>query len=339
MLVAQDFKDRTRLFSYLNEAYAGESAALHCYAFLLSEGFQLSEALDLARNRGVEISLTAKGKDLYLLQVGVRSSYETGYLLSIDDSWLFLSDGHTAKLNSTIGALARATLPALRYAYLPSGSLLHWIDKTAKRYDRVVVLEGTIRTQDQTSRNWKKEGLTFAVNRMEREARNAGGKWTSISFRFEADGREVVNCRAYETGHLTLYSGRFGEFYQDVILTYFSEAEALDAKLRGRERKESRSGPILHPLGFRLRKPITIPEMQLLKSHIIRNYAAAVTHPGNPMLTMQLSDKRDGSSFDLYAYGEKVEIVPLHRATSAALTDLIALVSDLLPTGTPPVSG
>ncbi len=339
MLVAQDFKDRSHLFSYLNEAYQGKAPALHCYSFLLDSNFQFSEALDLARDHGIDISLARKGQDLYLLQVGVRSSYETGYVMSIDGSWLFLTDGHTAKLNSTIGAFARTTSHALRFAYLPSSLLLRWIEKIQRRYDRVSVIEGTIRTMEQTSRKWKKAPIDFSVPKMEKEARKDDGKWTSVSFRCESDGKEIINCRAYESGHLTLYTGRFNEFYQDVVLTFLAGASDLGAKLGGKQRKESKAGPVLHPLGFRLQKPITLDEMQLVKASIIRTYAAAVTHPGNPMLTMQLSDKEDGSVFDLYAYGDKVEIVPLHKATPAALTDLIALVSDVLPTGKPPLMG
>ena len=339
MLATHEFRDRDHVFSYLTDAYAGKAPALHCFTFLLDRRFSLDEALGLARDKGIELDLTKRSEDLYLLRVGVRTSYEIGHFFAMDNNWLFLSDGQTAKLNSTIGALAKSTFPALKLAYVPSKTLLKRIAKIAERYDQLIVSEGTIRTKGQTSRNWKTEPVGFTIRRMEREADNADGKWTSISFRGLAHGSEVLSCRIYERGHLTLYSGRFPEFYQDVVLPYLSDARGFHERLRGKERKETPRGPALHPLAFSLHKTITAGEMQLLRGEIIRNYAAAVTHPGNPMLMMELSDRNDGSGFDLYAYGSKVQIVPQLKATPGALTELIALIYDVLPTGIPPVTG
>ena len=101
--------------------------------------------------------------------------------------------------------------------------------------------------------------------------------------------------------------------------------------LEGRARKQEDGQVTLDPVPLRLPKQITPAQMEDLRTEMVRRYSAAVMHAGNPMLMLQVSDSADGSSYDLYAYGQNVKIVPLQRATSASLSELVAVVSNVLP--------
>lgn len=279
--------------------------------------------------------MTRKGSDLYELSIRVRTGFQAGFLFPMEENWVFLSDGETSKLNSTIGAFLRSTFPILVRAYLPSGLVLAMIDRLRRKYDSVLVTEGTITTQDQTSRIWKEGAVEFSAHDMDRVARRDGGKWTSISFRCVGGAHGAFSCRVYERGHLTLYSGNFTAFFGDVLLPYFADALAVHESLRGKERRDSDQGVTLNPLTVQLQKDISSWEMELLRERIVSEYIAAVTHPGNPMLMIQLSDRTDGSVYDLYAYGKRLEVVPLQKASPESFSALLALISDVLPTGLP----
>ena len=336
MLAAEEFRNKDHIMAYLAEAYvARDVPSLHCFAFLLDKDATLGEAIELAQRRGVRAVLTRKSGDLFQLGIRVRTSYQTGYLVQMGQSWVFLSDGETSRLNSTIRAFARSTFPLLVRAFLPSSRILRLIERLKVKYDRVLVSEGTIYTKGQTSRVWKEGLVEFSAREMDRVARRDDGKWTNISFRCVGAGTEAFSCRVYEHGHLTLYSGRFPLFYSDVVLPYFGDASEIENGLREKERRDTAEGVVLNPVTVQFAKDISDLDMELLKDRILREYVAAVTHPGNPLLMIQLSDRLDGSAYDLYAYGQKVEIVPQQRASAQSLLELVSTISDVLPTGMP----
>lgn len=336
MLIAQDLRDRDDLLSYLTEAYSrAKPPSLHCFAFLLNDQFSLEDTFRIASLKGLRSSLHRVADDLYLLNIGVRTSYQLGYLIPVDGNWLFLSDGQTASLSSTVNAFSRNMYSILKLAYLPSKSLLETIERLREKYSSVLVREGTIGTRGQTFRNWKKEPVEFSSELMLELAEREGGKWTGFSFKGFVSDREIINCRVYERGHLTLYSGNFPDFYSDVVLPFFADSLRVYDRLSGLERKDSNGETILNTIGFEFPDDLRQVELELLKASILRKYSAAVTHPGNPMLMMQLGDRGDGSIYDLFAYGRRVELVPQQKATSESLSELVALISDILPIGTP----
>jgi hypothetical protein len=340
MLGTQDLRDKDQLLSYLSEAYSGERSkpatfrSLHAFLLSINEGFTLAELVARAQKRGLQISFAKQGKDLYRLSVGVRTSNQLGFLVPIGGNWAFFADGETSEVTSTVTAFARRMFPILKLAYLPSPDLLGVIASVSKKYEDVVITEGTIRTENQTSRNWNEQPEHFTRTRMEQLAKRARGKWTGITFRCLRGDLDLLTCRVYETGHLTLYSGDFTHFFEDAIFLYLAAAERVRRKLEGKARKDDNGNLQLSPIPFRLPRQITSIEMDLLKNNIIRRYAASVMHGGNPMLMMEVTDSADGSAYDLYAYGPEVKIVPLQKSSAASLAGLLALVSDVLPTGT-----
>jgi hypothetical protein len=339
VLATQELRDKDHLLSYLNEAYSGARSkpakfkSLHVFLLSIHKSFTLQDVVSRARHKGLPVSIVKKGTDLYLLSVGVRTSHQVGFLIPLDGYWAFFSDGGTAELASTLGAFARAMYPALKLVYLPSPDLLDFVGAVAHKYRGLVVTEGTIWSGNQTSRTWKKEHERFVRSRMERVAKEQRGKWSGISFRCSEGAQDLLSCRVHETGNLTLYSGDFNRFYEDALLPYLAVADRLSRQLAGKERVADDGRVKLSPIPYHLPSRITAVEMELLKGQIIKHYASAVMHSGNPMLMMQVTDSADGSAYDLYAYGQDVRIVPLQHASEASLSGLVALLSDTLPMG------
>lgn len=335
MLGTQDFRSKAQLFSYLAETSGKPGTrSVHFFLMQLDSRFTLDEAFERARKRGLQVGVGHRGTDVVQVGLGVRTSYETGYLVPIEDSWLFVSDGETAKLSSTLQAFTRNLAPIIRLAYVPSHKMLRLIEGTKPRYDTILVTEGTIWTLGQTFRNWKKQSLPFSAKVLEQRARKDEGKWTGLSFKCMVKDDEVLNCRVYERGHLTLYRGDFPKFYSDILIRYLAESLGELKSLEGHERTYSKGQVKLFPVTFSVPKRITPADMDFLKGKIVNRYIASVTHPGNPMLMLQLCDQDDGSTYDLYVFSDKVQIVPLQRASPTSLSDLLSIVSDIFPTGT-----
>lgn len=338
LLIPKDIKDKSHLFSYLGEAYRREKLPpLHVFTLLLAEDLTLDEAFEHARRRGLRANIEARSGDLFLVGLGVRTSYETGYLVPIDDSWIFVSDAATGKLTSTVQAFARVLSPVVELAYVPSEMVLGVISRSCKNYDSVLVTEGTIGTEDETFRNWKREPVGFTPQRMEQMARREEGKWTGISLKGIRQGQDAVRCRLHERGHLTFYGGDFGRFYSDFLLPYLAEFLQVRNRLAKKGRRQSHGEVTLNPVTLNFRDKLSLLMMQQLTTRLVSRYTAAVTHPGNPLLVMHLSDRNDGSLYDLYAYDRKVDIVPLAEGRPGSLGELISVVSDVLPSGKPEV--
>jgi hypothetical protein len=337
LLGMEEFGGRARFFDYLTNIYrGGEAPSLHCFAFILSDDMNPRRTVEFARNRGLKVSIAPSGSDLYRLNIGIRTSSCAGYLVLVDGNWIYFTDAETSRVTSIVNSFARRMTPLLRLAYVPSPVLLETIGKITREYSQVLLTEGTIGTAGETFRNWKKAPMQFSIKEAHRQAAKEGGKWSSISIKCFQGKEEAVDCRFYERGHLTLYSGDYAQFYSTFLLPYFSSAVAVSNRMRGRERKEIDGKILLHPLTFNFgQRRISTRDMDMLSQKMVARYSAAVMHPGNPMLQIQLNDRHDGSAFDLYLFNTKLEIVPLQKSTPAALGELVALVSDILPTGLP----
>jgi hypothetical protein len=340
MLRNADIADLPRLYSYLDTAYNPRSTerpsvpALHAFSLAITPQMTIPDLLRHARSIGLQADMLTQSKDLYRVSLGVRQARESGYLLRLDDYWLFLSNSSTAQVESTVRGFTHHLYPLLKQTFLPSESLLDLLNHFAKSFQDVIVTEGTIWMQGQTTRSWKKAPHSFVRSELQREASRDKGKWTGISVRLVVDDLTSIHCRLHERGHLTLYSGPFTEFRGKVLLPYLSASDSLSKRLRGKERRDLATGPKLNAIPLSLPHSLTLNLMGQLRNELVSKYSAAVIHPGNPLLLLQLVDRADGSAFDLYAFGQSVRIVPRQKASAESVTELVSAISDVLPSAT-----
>ncbi|MBE3093863.1 MAG: hypothetical protein IMZ52_02445, partial [Actinobacteria bacterium] len=105
----------------------------------------------------------------------------------------------------------------------------------------------------------------------------------------------------------------YGEFFKD------KERKSVNGEIR------------INPIKYKFKKEIPLDELNKIKNKILKRYIGGVTSFGNPLLMMQFSDVNDGSSYDLYAYHDTIEVVPLDKASSASFSKLASFISDNLP--------
>jgi len=308
--------------------------SIHCFIFELNKEFSFEEAIERSRDRGLKSSIISKMEDYYTVRIGIRTSSLQGFFIPIDEHWMFVSEGESSRVSQIIKSFSKGMFPILNLIYLPSSSILEMIDRVKRKYDSIEVVEGTMCKTGETFRTWKKKPIEFSIETMIEMAKREDAKWTGISLRFRIDEENIFGCRLNENGHLSIYSGDFLEFYADALLPYINASEQVRSLLKNRERKEADNRVILSPLSLNFETSISKSEVQLIEKRIVSNYAAAVMHPGNPMLLMQVCDRGDGSLYDLYVFNKKIEIVPLHKASPDSIENLVSLISNTLPMGT-----
>ena len=78
-------------------------------------------------------------------------------------------------------------------------------------------------------------------------------------------------------------------------------------------------------------KSLTKNDLQSLSMHLGMNYSTAVLHSGNPWLSMNVIDRGDGSSFDIYGYSSEIQVVPFNKASPESLMRLVYNISEIFP--------
>lgn len=334
MLLTEEFNNKSQFLSYISDAYNNRNvSSLHCFVLIPRPDFSIDELTKAAYNRGLKCRLTKKTDDFYIIGIGIKTREQIGILINFGYCWLFFSDGSTQNVKGVVESFVKNLFPLISLSHLPSKKMLELIDGIKKKYEKIEVNEGTLCKKGETLRNWKKEPIPFSIKVLQKEAKIEKAKWTGLSLTYFMDGFEYIKARIYEKGLITFYYGNFSDFYENVILVYANKSLEFCDYFKNKERKQIDGEIIINPVKYQFKKEIPVPELNIIKDKILAKYVGGVTSFGNPLLMMQFTDSTDGSSYDLYAYKDIIEIVPLNKASSASFTQLTSLISDNLPLG------
>jgi hypothetical protein len=83
---------------------------------------------------------------------------------------------------------------------------------------------------------------------------------------------------------------------------------------------------VLNPM-----KKLGKPDFGILSSHIGVDYSTAILHSGNPWLLLNVIDRNDGSSFDIFGYSPEIQIIPSNKASPESLMRLIFTIYQIFP--------
>lgn len=328
--LSENFESLSQLFSYLNELYSeGEAQALHLFTIFPFEGLNIDEMESIVRTKGLECYIEKLDERLYRMEISIRTRYEQGYLILDGSYWFFVSNGDMTR--QVAESFLRNMFPVIKPIYLDSEELFGVVDRLQRTYERTMFLDGTLVSQWRTLRNWQREPIEYSRKSLELEEKKHKARWISLKLSNYVGNKLRLRCRIYNNGHLTLYSGEFTEFYQ-IALDIAGIGNKKDISFSNRQRKITGGEILLNPLRFELENHLSMGDLGRIKGELIKNYSATIIHSGNPVLLVQITDKQDGSSFDFYSYGNKIEIVPLSKASSAAVTKIYGLISGILPT-------
>ena len=334
MLLTDEFENKSHFFSYLNEAYKDRKvSSLHCFVIIPQPDFSIDDLTKAAKNRGLECTLTKKTDDFYVIGIGIKTRHQIGILVNFGYCWLFFSDGSTINVKGVVESFVRNLFPLISLSHLPSKKMMELINDLKKKYDKIMVNEGTLCKKEETLRDWKKKPILFSIKELQKEAKIENAKWTGLSLTYYLEGIEYIKARIYEKGLITFYFGNFSDFYENVILVYAKKSLEFCDFLKDKERKHIDGEISINPVKYQFKKEIHPSELNIIKKKILSKYVGGVTSFGNPLLMIQFTDSTDGSSYDLYAYDKTIEIVPLNKASSASFTQLTSLITDNLPLG------
>jgi len=327
MLASQDFKSVSQLFSYLNDVHKKTNISTHLFIALNEREVSTNEIEKFAKNRGLICELKKKSDDLYFFTAGARTNYEVGYLITKKDFWIFITEEEGYNTKRFIKNLH----PILKLTYVGSDEILTLIQDSYKKFELINLVEGTLCSKGETFRNWKKEPIKFSIPSLNKMSAREDAKWSSLTLLCYKEKEGELKLRISEQGHLALYRGQFTDFYDIFILPYISEGLKIKNKFLNKERKVKEGEIELNPIFMEVKEDLSMRDIGILKKALLNNYVGAVVHAGNPILMMQVTDRIDGSSFDIYASKRKIEVVPLAKSSSASLTSVFSLISDMLP--------
>ncbi len=237
MLSTMEFQSRGQLFSYLNDKHCDiSSPTLNLFILLPQKNINADKVKKKAKSNGISCEMIKKTDDLFLMTIGIRKAYDTGYLLVNKDYWIFITDKESSKVSSIINSFVMRTFPLLSLSYIKSDELLELIDSLSKRYESVNFLDGTLTAGSNTFRHWKREPFPFSSKKIKKISDREKSKWKAISFSSCLNGNEI-KARIYDKGHLSLYKGNFNDFYEHILMNYISIALGIKNLFTNKERK------------------------------------------------------------------------------------------------------
>ena len=206
------------------------------------------------------------------------------------------------------------------------------IVKEGKRRFRVIkVIEGTFCKSNETFRNWKKKPIEFSKSELVKLSQKQNFRWTALSILIGIEEEDYLKLRISDKGEITLYKGPLEKFYGHFVLGFIKKAINFKGFMSNRERRMDKGSIIVRPISVSFRKELNMGDIKIVKEGLMKKYLSAVIHAGNPVLMMQVTDKKDGSSFDIFASGKKLKITPLLKSSPASLTELFNNISNTLP--------
>ena len=324
----ETFSTISQFLSYCNDVVE-YGTHLNVFTLLTNRGVTINKIEDIAKRRGLFFEPKKHADNLYFCKLGVRKSCVSGFFLINEDFWLFITSDNNA---NTIKSFSRYFSPDLNLEYIDSDKLNRLIRELKEQYNRIILFEGTLIKEGETLRTWKKKPIEFSVTVSKRIESDEKARWSAISLLLSITGKSRgMRLRIYSYSQLTLYQGSFTDFYSNVISVYVLTLKHDAEFFRDRERKIVDKEIVLESITLMHEKNFEYSQIKTLVSRLTKGYMTSIISEGNPFLLMQITDRYDGSSYDFYIYKNKIEIVPLLKATSRSLNHLYASVLNVLP--------
>ena len=310
-----------QLRSYIDVQYGvGTRRPLHlllCFSTIKPE--ELSEAAILA-DRTIE--LTKVGQDFYEISIFLKRRGAEGWLVTKGNLWEFYIDSVTSP--NVAGEVAESWIggmfPRLVFARIQSAQLLDSLD-ILQHIDKTNfgIHDYLLKSYPEglTTKNWMK-GQPYKRNELERLARLQ--KKILYAVHFEITSEEVrFVAKISRIGHFVYYGGSkngFQTFYR-IMVDSLTESAILHRK-RFDEKQKRVIGDVvkLSPLEYSVSRRLEAKkDFRRLESAVAeeRGYFSSLLSSGNPWLYLHIIDSGDGSSYDLYAFPDKLQLIPLDK--------------------------
>jgi len=298
-----------------------------------------------ARYKGSYLSVTSSGDDVFKFFVKLKKRQAEGYIITYKSFWIFLTYEQKTDTRSVISILLKKLYPLIYYQYIHVNDFLDIIEYLSRIY-RITVKEYLVRSKivqgrekkgkkfTKVTKSWTEQRFSRDIfsKIMEKEKGIIDAlRLTISSYEFFAD------LRLYRNGSLTLYKGEpdiYPDIYTFIIEPYVKHALGSIEKLSRVKRVfiKDKLDSEIHPLtlifeGYKLTKD----DYELVLNSLSKQFFISVYYLGNPIFHALLTDREEGSSFEIIAYGNKVEIIPDFKASAESLQIVLDVFSSINP--------
>jgi len=336
--MSKDARALTQL-SFELDAFHSSRQTRPLHIFSVFPKISVEDIPRVAREAGVGASIEKTGRRLFNLEIvsAYNRQHAYGFLIDHEKFWNILI--RTVESPTVAGNVAKLWLkrmyPAICRSYIKSDELLRIMDDLSKIEDSKLELRGyVLRAHDspETMKKWPRDKPYSRVE-IEKVIKRENKLLEAINFIFKVKDT-YFNLRIESGGHFVLYKGGpycFSNF-QRLVLTRYGEIALLNHKFfSNRERRvvdgEAKvSRIVLDPI-TKLKKT----DLESLSLHLSSNYSTSVVHSGNPWLLLNVLDRGDGSSFDIYGYSSEIQVIPFNKASPESLMRLIYNIYELFP--------
>lgn len=327
-----------QLFSELDSFHSSPNERpLHIFTVFPRVGIE--SIAKFAKKAGAGAVVERKDETLYSLKIVSARKRQTayGYLIDHGKYWHILIK--TIESPTVAGNVAKLWLkrlyPVVCRAYVQSDDLLNIMDDLAKTEESKLGLRGYIlRAHDapETMKKWPRDKPYSRLdisNVIQRENKLLD----AIEFVFQVKTTSF-NVRMENKGHFVFYEGSancFSSFYR-LVLSRFDEIALVNHRFFSNKQRQVFNGEAkIHKISLNPSRNLNKSDLQNLSLHLSMNYSTAVLHSGNPWLSMNIIDRGDGSSFDLYGYSSEIQVIPFNKASPESLMRLIYNISEIFP--------
>ncbi len=329
----QKFQTIGHLFSYLSLKYGSTSSRpLHAFVLLPSRNVTVEKIRAAALSRDLTFDVKEICDRLYRADIGVKVRKVHGYILTAEDWWVFLSRDHGEVISSVLieSFVRNHFFSVLSPAYVNPQEMVDLALELQSVYDRIILEEFSMAGERGSLRKWLKSGDILTRDLASSLQKQYDSSFTGVRLTCTSNEADDGKIRLYTGSRLCYLSGSFGDFYQFVLLPYLRKSLETEKRYSNKQRHVDNGKISLHGVIVEGTTHLSKEEIQSIADFIKKQYATEVLH-SNPIIILQASDQRDGSSFDVYITEKAVEIIPLTKASSGSLIELCSLIIRRMP--------
>lgn len=325
--------------SFELDAFHSSKVARPLHIFSVFPKISLEILSHTAREAGVGATIERIGQEVYKLEIvsarGRRRAY--GHLIDHKKFWNIMI--RTLESPTVAGNVAESWLkrmyPAVCRSYIRSNDLLDIMDGLSEIENSKLELRSYIlRAHDrpETMKKWPRD-KPYSREEIERNIERENKLLEGINFIFRVK-ETYFNVRIQTNGHFVFYEGGYNCFsiFQRLVLSRFDEIALISHKFFSNRERRIVDGKVkISKLVLDPKRKLDQTDFENLSSYLSTNHSIAVIHSGNPWLLLNIIDRGDGSSFDVYGYPSEIQIVPFNKASPESLMRLIYIIGKIFP--------
>ncbi len=335
MLAKKKFESVSQLFSFCTELYKQKSTSpLNAFVVFPIGKITPEDIAKHAKKRGLIFRSKKTGNNIYFVKIGVKKRILAFQLVVNEGWWLFLGEGRSRILRDVfLGSFIGNHFSwLLQSTYLNTDQMATILNDLGTKFKHVHIRGCRYYQPGVTKLEFRQKGfqISYYEGLLTDLENDSNGTLSAIKVEFYNSGTLRNKVRILTQSQMTFYGGYFTDFYQSVILPFVEEA--LNTKLRftDRQRRIKQQKVMLSSTEIKCREKFEPDQIEALQKILVRNYSTSVVYY-NPVLIAHVTDRTDGSCFDIYLEGNTIKIVPLNRATSGGFTQLFSLLVRYAP--------